>query len=110
MVSARAEDFFRELGVRREKSAPHTQSQNGVPERMVRTLSEAVRCMLKRSGVPKHLYGHAYKLAAHIRGVTPTSALDGATPNSLFYAPSEGRGDGPGALDHFTFGCYAVIL
>ena len=35
MVSGEAEEFFANLGVRREKSAPHAQHQNGVPERCI---------------------------------------------------------------------------
>eukprot|EP00961_Rhodomonas_salina_P137043 1843572-Rhodomonas_salina.4 len=109
MVSAKAEEFFAKLGVQCEKSAPHSQNQNGTAEHGVCTLTEAVLCFLKVSNAPRHLWGHAVRFAAYIRGFCPMHSLDpGETPNSLFYADGS-RGPGPNPLDHSPFGCYAVI-
>eukprot|EP00961_Rhodomonas_salina_P170663 2300773-Rhodomonas_salina.1 len=43
MVTAKAEEFFAKLGVQHEKSAPHSQNQNGTAERGVRDSSYPYR-------------------------------------------------------------------
>ena len=46
-------------GIKREYSAPYTQSQNGVSERSWRTLMEKARSMLFDSGLPNNFWGQA---------------------------------------------------
>jgi transposase InsO family protein len=43
------EEFCKKCGITRQKTTPYTPQQNGVAERMNRTLMEKARCML--SGV-----------------------------------------------------------
>ena len=54
--------------------------QNGVAERMNRTLVEKVRCMLAHSGLSKAFWGEALNYARHLVNRLPTAALDGKTP------------------------------
>eukprot|EP00961_Rhodomonas_salina_P117104 1576430-Rhodomonas_salina.1 len=69
---------------------------------------EMVLCMLRQSNAPRHLRGHAAKLAAHTRGFTPSNSLKGGeTPNSIFYELRVE--DGPPVFNWYQFGCYAVI-
>jgi len=46
-------DFCSEHGIRMIKTIPGTPKQNGVAERMNRTLNERARCMRIQSGLPK---------------------------------------------------------
>ena len=43
--------FFRERGIRREYTAPYSSEQNGIAERMNRTIQERVVSMLQHSGL-----------------------------------------------------------
>ena len=52
-TSSEFERYLQEAGIRHEKTIPKTPEQNGVAERMNRTLIEAVRCMLSDSQLPK---------------------------------------------------------
>lgn len=46
-------EFFAKHGIKHEKSAPYSPQQNGLAERMNRTIIEKVRCMLFDSGLNK---------------------------------------------------------
>lgn len=51
-------DFFcKESGILRHRTVTYTPQQNGVTERMNRTLLEKVRCMLHSSGLPEFFWG-----------------------------------------------------
>ena len=67
-------------GILRHKTVPHTPQQNGITERMNRTILDKVRCMMFSSGVRKVLWGEVVMTAVYIINRTPTSALDGRTP------------------------------
>ena len=45
-------EFFAELGVHRQLTAPYTPQQNGVVERRNQTIVGMARCLLKARGVP----------------------------------------------------------
>lgn len=48
------EEFCKKHGIVRHKTVRHTPQQNGITERMNRTLIEKVRCMLFSSNMSKH--------------------------------------------------------
>ena len=47
------ENYCKLHGIRLEKTVPKTPQQNGVVERMNRTIEERIRCMLSHSKLPK---------------------------------------------------------
>ena len=57
-----------------------TPQQNGVAERMNRTLLEKVRCMLSNAGLSKQFWAEAVIYASHLINRLPSSALNGKTP------------------------------
>src|SRR5258707_2041941 len=57
-----------------------TPAQNGVVERLNRTLIEHVRAMLHASGLPMSLWGEAVRHAVWLKNRTSTKALKGKTP------------------------------
>jgi transposase InsO family protein len=69
-----------EVGIIIEQTAPYSPEQNGVSERVNRTLIEMVRAVLIASGLPTYLWGEALQFAVYIRNRVPTPALDGKTP------------------------------
>ena len=47
------ECFFRENGIKHEKTVPKSPEQNGISERLSRTLIEKVRTVLSDASLPK---------------------------------------------------------
>ena len=47
------EKYYREHGIKLEKTVPKTLQQNGVAERMNKTIVERIRCMLSHAKLPK---------------------------------------------------------
>ena len=52
-------DFCEEHGIRREFSTTRTPQQNGVVERMNRTVQQMARAMMDESGTPATFWGEA---------------------------------------------------
>lgn len=83
--------FCRTNGIRVETTVPYTPEQNGVSERLNRTIVEKVRAMLASSGMPKNMWGEAVYTAVYLlnrspsvavkRNVTPYEAWHGKKPN-----------------------------
>ncbi|GMP51093.1 hypothetical protein CsSME_00017460 [Camellia sinensis var. sinensis] len=71
-------------GIVRHFTVPGTPQQNGVAERMNRTLVEKVRCLLLQSGLSKAFWGEALNYARHLVNRLPTAALDGKTPMEVW--------------------------
>ena len=52
-MSNECKSYYSEKGIKHEKTVPGTLQQNGVVERMNRTIVENVRCMLRMANLPK---------------------------------------------------------
>ncbi|KAM1649747.1 hypothetical protein ACFXTN_002536 [Malus domestica] len=70
----------REEGIVKHFTVRDTPQQNGVAERLNRTLLEKVRCMLAQSGLSKAFWAEAITYACHIINRLPSSAIEGKTP------------------------------
>ena len=70
-----------------ETTNPHTPDQNGVTERMNRTLLEKARVMIFHAGLPKSYWVEAVNTTVYLSNRIPTQALDGNTsPYELWYS------------------------
>ena len=74
-----------EAGVKLNTTVPYHPASNGVAERTIRVLTNAVCTMLHDSGLPKTLWAEAFNTATYIRRRTPTCALEGRTPHEMVY-------------------------
>ncbi|GLC47439.1 hypothetical protein PLESTM_002074400 [Pleodorina starrii] len=101
-LNSEIDTFYEERGITHETSAPYTPQQNGVAERLNRTLMERVRCMLSESNVPTRAWSFAMRMACHLRNRSPVHGLDG-TPYERFY------GRKPDVSDLRVFGCVAYV-
>lgn len=72
--------FLTEEGIKHEQTMPHTPEQNGVAERLNRTLMESVRTMLADSKLPHRFWAEALSTSVYLRNRSPTKALEGITP------------------------------
>ena len=95
------EEYLKTEGVKHEQTIPKTPEQNGVAERMNRTLVEAIRSMLSTSKLPHKFWAEALATAVYLRNRSPTKAVKGMTP---FEAMTRERPN----VEHLkTFGCVA---
>ena len=91
--------FCRSKGIRRHKTVPMNPQQNGVAERVNRTILERVRCMLLAAGMEKRFWAEAAATAVKLINKCPSSSIGGDTPDYRWY----GRHSNYDILR--TFGC-----
>ena len=95
------DEFCRANGILRHRTVRKTPQQNGVAERMNRTLLEKVRSLLFTSGLPKSFWGEALNTAAYLINRSPNRSIDMKCPIELW------SGRKP-SLEHLrVFGCAA---
>ncbi|WVZ02271.1 hypothetical protein V8G54_023077 [Vigna mungo] len=83
-VSEEFNGFCKEKGIRRHRTVVGTPQQNGLAERMNRTILERVRCMLLGSGLSKAFWGEAANTAVYLINRSPSSALNFKTPMEVW--------------------------
>jgi hypothetical protein len=77
-------EYFAELGVRRELTAPYTPQQNGVVERWNQTVVRTAQSMLKAKNLPGIFWGEAVTVAVYTLNRTTTKGNGGKTPYELW--------------------------
>jgi transposase InsO family protein len=95
--------FLSKDGLLWEPSTPYSPEQNGVAERLNRTVMAKVRAILVDSGLPHTLWAYFAHMAAYLTNRSPSSALNGMTPYQKL------RGVAPD-LSHLRIpGCKAYV-
>ena len=79
-TSTKFEEYLKSEGIRHEYTIPKTPEQNGVAERLNRTLVETVRSMLIDSKLPHKFWAQALSTATYLRNRSPTKVIEGMTP------------------------------
>ena len=67
-----------------EKIIPRTPQQNGVAERMNRTLNERVRTMRLHAGLPKKFWADAVSTAAYLINRGPSILMEFRLPEEVW--------------------------
>ena len=102
--SQRFQDVCKTKGISIEYTVPYTPEQNGVSERMNRTVVEKARTMLTESDLPEFLWGEAVMTACYLVNRSPTSALaENKTPYEIW------NGKKPDLSKLKIFGCVAYV-
>ncbi|VVT49835.1 uncharacterized protein SAPINGB_P002467 [Magnusiomyces paraingens] len=83
-ISKDLEQFFVSKGIKHTYTVPHTPQQNGVAERLNRTLFEKAKSMLLYAHAPEYLWGEAVKSANYIRNRLPSRTTGGVAPLQLW--------------------------
>lgn len=78
------DNFCKDTGITRHYTVRNTPQQNGVAERLNRTLLEKARCMLSHAGLDKKFWAEAVNTASFLVNRSPSSALDGKIPFELW--------------------------
>ena len=94
-------NFLKDEGVVHQKTIPKTPEQNGVSERMNRTLMESVRSMLHDAKLPHYFWAETLMTAVYLRNRSPTKALQNMTPYEKL------KGNKPDVKLLRSFGCVA---
>jgi transposase InsO family protein len=74
-VNAKFKDFCAKAGIEMQTTAPHSPSQNGIAERLNRTIVERARAMLFSADLPKFLWPEAVAYSTYLKNRNPTRAL-----------------------------------
>ena len=89
-ISKRFKTFCASKGIRHFYSAPYASPQNGIAERLNRTMAEKARCMLLEAHLDQKFWAEAFATAIYLKNrsstrslpscVTPYEVLEGSTP------------------------------
>ena len=96
-------DFCSKHGIRIIKTIPGTPEQNGVAEKMNRTLNEKVRCMQIQFGLPKAFWAKAINTAAYLINRGPSVPLN-------YQLPEEVWSEKEVKLSHLRIFCYVSYI
>eukprot|EP00253_Pinus_taeda_P028943 PITA_28943 len=78
------EEFCKKCGIERQKNTTYTPQQNGVAERMNKTLMERARSMLSGVGLGQEFWAEAMDTACYLVNMSPSSALEDKTPQEVW--------------------------
>lgn len=97
-------EFCASQGIRMEKTIPGTPQQNGVAERMNRTINERARSMRLHAGLPLTFWADAVSTAVYLINRGPSIPLDNELPEEVWSGKEV-------KFSHLkTFGCLAYVL
>ncbi|KAH9662167.1 hypothetical protein KPL70_024758 [Citrus sinensis] len=97
------EEFCQKHGIKRHKTVRFTPQQNGLAERMNRTLVDKTRCMLINSKLPRSFWAEAVNTASYLVNRSPSSAISFKTPEELW------KGKPANYQNLRVFGCPAYL-
>nr|GEY10698.1 retrovirus-related Pol polyprotein from transposon TNT 1-94 [Tanacetum cinerariifolium] len=76
--------FCRKKGIKRQFTTTYTPQQNGVAERMNRTLLERARAMLATASLGKSFWAEAVNTACYVINHSPSTAIELKTPMEMW--------------------------
>jgi len=104
-VNAKVKEYLANNGIRLELTAAYSPQQNGVAERLNRTLIEHARAMLAAHNLPLFLWPEAVAYATFLKNRSPTRALvDPITPDEAFW----GKKPDVSTLQEFGSPCWVL--
>ncbi|KAJ9544468.1 hypothetical protein OSB04_024175 [Centaurea solstitialis] len=102
--NVKLQSFLEDVGISHNLSAVRTPQQNGVVERMNRTLVEAARSMMAHSGVPQSIWAEAISIACFTQNQTLIVKRTGKTAYEMIEQCKPN-------IDYFrVFGCKCYVL
>ena len=100
-VNLELKQYFSEMGIVHQTSAPYCPESNGRVEREMRTLKDTARTMMQQSGVPEFLWAEAIATTVYIHN----RVLDKQSPTLTAFEQVFGKKP---SMEHVrTFGCTA---
>ena len=102
-VSKEATKFCKEKGISQEYTNPYCPEQNGVAERLNRTIMESARSMLQQANLPQEFWAEACNTAVYNHNRSPTAALQNKTPFECVFRRK------PNVSHLRVFGCVSYV-
>ena len=96
-------EYLKEQGIFHQTTVPDNPAQNGVAERMNRTIVESARSLIHHAKMPMHFWAEAVNTAAYIRNRCPTVAIKDNTPFESIFKKK------PNISNLKVFGCIAFV-
>jgi transposase InsO family protein len=97
------DQFCKKCGIERQNTTPYTPHQNGVAERMKKTLMDKARSILSGVELIKELWAETIETTRYLVNLFPSLALVDMTPNEVWY------GKNPSVAHLKVFGCDAFV-
>lgn len=97
------DSFCRENGIVRHRTCTYTPQQNGIAERLNRTIMNKVRSMLSESDLELKFWAEAAATSVYLINRSPSSALDFKVPEELWTSQV------PDLSNLKRFGCLAYV-
>ena len=91
-INKRFREYLVKAGIQHRVSPPYSPSQNGLAERMNRTIMEHARCILQDSQLSITFWGPAVLTAAHIHNCLPSRSHDNTSPLAYWTRKEAGIG------------------
>lgn len=95
--------YLEECGIKHEITIPHSPQQNGVSERVNRSIIEKTICMLQSADLSRAYWAEACNTAIYLKNRAPHRALVNATPEEIW------SGKKPDVAHLRVFGCTALV-
>lgn len=102
-VNEEFDKLCKEFGIKRQFTVPYSPEQNGMSERMNRTLVERAKCLLIDAKLPKKFWAEAVSTAAYVINRSPTKSINYKTPEEMW------TGVKPNIKNMRVFGCRAMV-
>ena len=102
-ISNKFHSFLKRHGIQHQLTVPRTPEQNGVSERLNKTLVEKARTMLIDAELSKDLWAEAVNTANYLKNRSPTKAVRNMTPEEAW------SGTKPDLSHLRIFGCKALV-
>eukprot|EP00253_Pinus_taeda_P025583 PITA_25583 len=101
--SKEIEEFYKKCSIKWQKAAPYTPQQNGVTERINKTLMERAKSMLSGAKLGQEFWTEAVDTACYLVNKSPSSVLEDKTPQEVWTGKKL-------SLSHLrVFGCDAYV-
>lgn len=97
-------EYFQKRGIVHQTTNPHTPQQNGVAERLNRTLIERVCACLYQADLQPRFWAEALNAVVYAKNRSPTVALKNMTPYEAWF------GKKPDISNLRVFGCTCYVL
>ena len=83
-IDRRFKKYCAANGIRMEKTIPRTPQQNGIAERMNKTINEGARSMRLHSGLPKAFWADAVNTTVYLINCGPSVSLEYRLPEEVW--------------------------
>ncbi len=103
-LSTEFQEYLKSRGIQHELTVAYTPQQNGIAERINRTLMESARSMMYHAHLPKKFWAEAIATATYLKNRSITASVKEMTPYERWY----GRKPDLGHLR--VFGCVVYSL